>query len=384
MSNDPTTMARALRAADAALSPDAPTLHRWAAEELEERGAPHAGWPDHALLLAFHGLVALPDAARFAADVLDLLRLMAPHPHLAGLASAALRDYLMPGDRWAVPPILDAVRGGGPMAPDPAVHALAAIGDRNVIAPLLEVVARPRHPVAASAALVLGRLNAQEAAAPLLALLGRRRDPDVVTALGLLRVPQAAPVVRALLDAAAAVRPDRRSERDGGMLVAAAHALGRLGDADAGPALRALLDDGDAAVAIAAADALTRLGDARGVAALRAHAHEWEAARRLAQLDPDAGAAALRACWRVDPDLRPPGLARDAGGRQRLLRALGHAGDAEDLPFLAWVAAHDADRTEQGWTLAEEARRAARRIEARHAVARDAPWVVGHLTHAPR
>ncbi len=364
---DVAPLVHALRAADDAFGPAPHSMYGWAADELAERGTPRPGWPDHALLLVYHGVVALPDAGRFAADVARLARLLAPFPHLAWLASAALHDHLMPGDAWALPLILDAVRGAGPLAPEPAVHALATIGDRAVVDPLLDVVSRPRHRVAASAALVLGRLRAREAAAPLLGLLGRRRDPEVVTALGLLGVREAAPVLLALLDGAR-TRPSRRTERDAELLVATARALGRLGDADAGEApraLRALLDDPEVAVVVAAADALTRLGDAAGEPALHAHLFDWEAARRLAQLGHEDGVAAMRACYRADPHARPRGLPRDAAGRRRLLQALAHEGDAADLPFLAWVAAHDTDRTEQGWTFAEEARRAIHRVAAR-------------------
>ncbi|MGZ8455933.1 MAG: hypothetical protein ACXWZ4_04985, partial [Gemmatirosa sp.] len=72
MANAPTTMLRALHETADALAPGAPILHRWAATELEDRGAPDAGWPPHALALLLHGMVALPDAARFAPEILGL------------------------------------------------------------------------------------------------------------------------------------------------------------------------------------------------------------------------------------------------------------------------------------------------------------------------
>ncbi|WP_284350186.1 hypothetical protein [Roseisolibacter agri] len=370
LATDVAPLVHALRAADDTFGPAPHTMYGWAADELEERGAPRPGWPDHALLLVYQGVVALPEAGRFAADVGRLVRLMAPFPHLAWLVSAALHEHLMPGDAWAVPLLLDAAQGAGTLAPEPAVRALAVIGDRAVVDPLLDVVSQPRHRVATSAALVLGRLRAREAAAPLLGLLGRRRDPEVVTALGLLGVREAAPVLHALLDAARLARPSRRTERDAELLAATARALGRIGDAGASASLRALLDDPYVDVALAAADALTRLDDPDGARRLHAHLYVWEAARRLAQLGHADGVAAMRACYRADPNARPRGLARDPGGRRLLLQALGHEGDAADLAFVHWVAAHDVDRTEQGWTLAEEARRAARRIEARASDAR--------------
>jgi HEAT repeat protein len=395
MANTPTTMLRALHETAEALAPGAPILYRWAAEELQARGAPHAGWASHALALVLHATVALPDAARFAPEILGLLRAMAPHPQVAWLATSALRDYLLPGDRWAVPVLVDAVRGRGPLAPAPAIEALGVVGDPAAIPPLLDVVGRPGHLLAPVAALALGRLGAHEAVPALLALLGRARESAVVTALGLLRASEAAPVLRAMLPAllgGVGARYLGRGGADDALLVAVAQAIGRIGGEDAAAVLRPLLARGHSPVAVAAADALTRLGDAGGVALLRAHAHEWEAARRLAQLDLPDGAAAMRTCYRADPRFWPRGATRDVRGRQQLLRALGYAGEEDDLLFLAWVAAHDDERTELGWTLAEEARRAARRIALRgapratphapHAAPRgDAPTVV-HLTHA--
>ncbi|MGZ8471184.1 MAG: HEAT repeat domain-containing protein [Gemmatirosa sp.] len=402
MANAPTTMLCALHETADALAPGAPILHRWAATELEDRGAPDTRWPPHALALVLHAMVALPDAARFAPEILGLLRTMAPHPQVSWLAASALRDYLMPGDRWAVPVLVDALGGRGLLAPGPAMEALAVVGDPAAIPPLLEIVARPGHTLAPVAALALGRLGAHEAVPALLALLGRAREPAVVTALGLLRALQAAPVLRSMLPAllrTVGAGYLGRGGADDALLVAVAHAIGRIADADAASALRPLLDRGHSPVAVAAADALTRLGDAGGIAVLRAHAHEWDAARRLAQLDLPDGALALRACYRADPRFWPRGMTRDARGRQQLLRALGYAGEEDDLLFLAWVAAHDDDRTELGWTLAEEARRAARRIamrgttrlaplaprdacaDALTATPPDAPTVV-HLTHA--
>jgi HEAT repeat protein len=218
------------------------------------------------------------------------------------------------------------------------------------------------------------------AAAALLVLaeqLAARPQLETIEALGWLGDPDAAP----LLAPAEIARVRRQRSETGEWWVAVVtEALGRSGGDAARAPLHALMQAGDED-ALHAAAALSRLGDPAGTAFLREAVADWdgapwgieppgakwEAVRRLGAIGDEAAAELQRRWYRTDPTIRPGSWPRQPADRWRWLQEIGRSGDAGDLPFLRWVAAHDRDASEKGWALGREAERALRRISWREA-----------------
>jgi HEAT repeat protein len=128
------------------------------------------------------------------------------------------------GDAAALEPLFDSLYAEDLGTRAESATALGAIGDSRASEPLLRALQDPDAGVRRAAATSLGLLAAQRAVTPLIAALGEERNSEVVRqavvmALGRIRSLEAVPaLVKALDDAGDSVT------------VAAAHALGQIGD----------------------------------------------------------------------------------------------------------------------------------------------------------
>jgi HEAT repeat protein len=143
-----------------------------------------------------------------------------------------------------------------------AARALGEFGDPCVLEPLAEAMEDPAPEVSLAAAKAVSRLDVPERAAVLRKALvagsiGSRAGVEVrilaATQLGLLEDRESVPILLRALEEAPAVA------------AAAARALGRIGDPVACRSVRPLLDSGFAHLRLAAIDAVMSLGDAEAV-----------------------------------------------------------------------------------------------------------------------
>ena len=177
--------------------------------------------------------------------------------------------------------------------------------------PLLAKLARGSGAPAAPAIGALGMIGGEDAARALARALGRQRETYVririIRALGVTRAKRALkPLLGAFADDRALVR------------IEVARALGRLGDADAAPRLRAALVEGRTvtAVKIAAATALAILGDTGGIAALES---------ALSSRSPELGAVAVRGLAAIAAGPRVPGADEIERTRARAVQGIAAA-----------------------------------------------------------
>ncbi len=211
------------------------------------------------------------------------------------------------GDAPARQAVLQQVLSSDAVVRRAAVSAIGELGDASAVASLCKALA------AASAT------EAREVEAALIRLGGRDQTDQALVGELKAAVPALRPQLIAVLARRGArssmsVLLDQACGEDGGSAQAAFAALGRLGDANALPAVL---------------DALANLkaGDARSQA-------ETAAARVLAKLtDPSARSAAVRATLNTSPDVAT---------RCSLIRLLGKCGDTAALAAVK-AAAADAD-----------------------------------------
>lgn len=152
------------------------------------------------------------------------------------------------GDRRAIPPLVEMLRGQGPR--DSAARALAAFG-RAAVEPLIGLLDHPNKDVRFFAAKSLGEIGDPSAAGPLTKLLGdeyiivRKKAAQALAEIGRASVPHLLEVLE-------------RGGREA--LVSACEALGELGDVRAVEPLKRLLAHEDELVRLRASQALRRSG----------------------------------------------------------------------------------------------------------------------------
>lgn len=360
-------------------------MYAFAAEELEENGLPAAGQDYFSLNSVFHGLLALPNRADYADMLLAAFTLLNTHPEY-GPPISSLDSYLMPGDTWIVDALLEIVTSfvsqpeqrtraqaditamKQSMVALAAIGVLGLVGDARAGDVLLTALSYPDARCSTAAARALGELRATAALEPIIALLRQRREPHMIAALGMLRTSEGTDFLRELLN-------EYRAEQaiyfgDYTRVVRALlEALASSGEQRIIPAMVPFLAVADPAVNLAAAMALSRLGDERGLPiiyeALHNEESRWDAAKCLIERNDPAGLPVLIDWYHHDP-YRYPDHTRDPASRLARLHELSRYGDTGDIPFLEWVAGYDQGPTQQGWSVAEEARRAIERIRARH------------------
>jgi HEAT repeat protein len=214
--------------------------------------------------LAFPAMAALAAIgdSRVTPRLMPLLRL----PDLRDAAADALGEL---GDAGVVPPLVHALNDGDSALP--VIRALARLHDRyearfgagavvmeafqHALLPagaqrILDVIATVRADDARALVLVLGWLRGAAVERALTRLLGR---PEVRAEAVEAIVRQGRGIVDLLIEQLAGADDDTR--------IAAVHALGRIGDSRAAPALADALH-GDRLLAVAAAGALAAIGDA--------------------------------------------------------------------------------------------------------------------------
>jgi HEAT repeat protein len=212
------------------------------------------------------------------------------------------RPAAAPALALAVGPLCGALKDEDAAVRVSAATALGWIGDPRALAPLVRCLKDEDERCRAAAALALGMLRSLAALRPLARALGDASAvvrQQVAESLGLLGDPIAADL---LLD----VLADEEETLE--VWAAAARALGHLHLPQALPVLRALLEAPEPALRMAAVEALGRLGFGRAYRWLvpllwreSDRAVRYAAARAVAQLAP---ARQSRARWRLRLALR--------------------------------------------------------------------------------
>lgn len=360
------------------------TLYSYAFEELEDAGIPDRQWEWSSLNITLYGLMALPNRADFADLILHILELCGHEPYM--LPIAAFNDYLMPDDQWAsaflIKQILPVITAGNPPSPAAmneqqqmqqvqaaaAIPPLGVVGDAAAVEVLTAALRYPNRCFAVNAAQALGELRAATAEQPLMELVRQQREPAAITALGQLRTAASGTFLRDLLIEYQAEQAIYFGDYTK-VVCALLPAVAQQGDQAAIPALAWFLDVPDREVNLAAAKALSRLGDRRGLALIRKAMNtrymRRDAARHMLGMgDPEGLSTLIDWYWR-DPDGYSTRTERSQSDQQHFLHLLRRADEPGDQRFLEWVAANDFRQTGQGWSFAEEARRALAHIQAR-------------------
>lgn len=365
-----------------------PTFYALAASEVRRLDrATSVSW---SCTLILDAVLALPDYETSRSLARALLPMVIDRDGLLSAPAAhTLNDYLIPGDSWALEPllaVLDATRAaaaqGNPQADPPAslasIWAVGALRDRRPVPTLIALLNYPDQMLARAAATVLGELGDRRAVTPLIAAVRTARNSDAAIALGRLEAREA---FEALLEqwhwyvdeemtAVAQGIPTNTVEQDATvelMFGALAQALGRLGRQEAIQPLASFIPfmyNYDQVVRIELAIALHRLGDGRAFAriteALTDHnvAMRQRPARYLLERGDERALPTLIDSYLQDED--------DIAGRQSLIRTLDRFGDRWDVPLLLWIQQHDHTLSEtEGWPLSTAATRAIARITAR-------------------
>jgi len=305
-------------------------------------------------------------------------------------AARIINENATPEDRWAIAPLH--ARLAAAHAPDspisrlelrasimPITTALGLVGDASVVATLVAALTQPDERLAAAAG-ALGEIGDPRAITPLVTALRQRPSAGIAQALGALAAADAQEaLLSALQTCLARVHAEEEEESEeesddtSDLLNAITDALGRIGATHARAPLADLLKHADDAVRLHAAIALSRLGDARATPLIVAvvtdrlggyRSKRWAAAKRLAEQDDPRGLASMLNIYQ-HKDRIYQHRDSDIPTRHAMIRDLGRYGDSRDIALLRWVAQHDAAPTDQGWTLAEAATRAIKRINAR-------------------
>ncbi len=353
--------------------PHHPTIYSWAADELEKMlrtGSVRDYWT---LQTIFHAALALQDRQNYTDLLLETLDQIIDHDGtIPYIVARSLDDTLLPGDTWAIEPILKQVEKftSSPHA-DPmqagvtsvAVRCLGLFSEPSIRKPLIELLNNSDESLAGSAALALAEQEETEAIPILLLIFSRRPTPDIITALGKIRAREAVPhLIASLEDYYQSIL--KKKTGTGELTRATLLALGDIGDPAALELVRKMMELPSRGIALQAAMALSKLGDDSGLPLILKRRGTWEASLRLIELGHNEGLPAMIRNYRVDTAF--PRGDREATSRQNLLHELGRLREPAVFPLLEWVQQNDFEQTASGWTLAEEARRAAERITARN------------------
>jgi HEAT repeat protein len=352
--------------------PHHPTIYSWAADALEKMlrtGGVRDYW---ALQTIFHGALALQNRQDYIDLLLETLDQIIDHDGMIPYTVArALDDTLLPDDTWAIEPILSQVEKTFATSQTNPLHAgvtsvairsLGVFSEFSIRKPLIQLLDSPDELLAGSAALALAEQREIEAAPILLLIFTRQPTPDVITALGKLRARQAVPYLIASLEDYYQSKLKKKTGT-GELIRATLLALGEIGDPAALEPVRRMMELPSRGIALQAALALSKLGDDSGLPLILKRQGTWEASLHLIELGHIEGLPAVIQNYRVDTAF--PRASREATSRQNLLRELGRQEGPAVFPLLEWVQQNDFEQTASGWTLAEEARRAAERIAAR-------------------
>jgi HEAT repeat protein len=228
----------------------------------------------------------------------------ASSPQVRAAAADALGCLEDPGH---VDPLIIALRGDPfPVVRCKAAQSLGLLGDTAALHPLLDSLFAEDLGTRAESATALGALGDERASEPLLRAL---QDPDAgvrraaATSLGLLAARRA---VEPLI---AALEEERNSDA---VRQAVVMALGRIRCLEAVPALIKALDDAGDSVTVAAAHALGQIGDPRALEALEQCRRGWLEPRLVKQACEEAIHAIRRRAGKYGGEVSP---AASAGGR---------------------------------------------------------------------
>lgn len=368
-------------------APEDSSLFLFAAEALEQ-GAPTASRDIWDLQSILHGLLALPDHGPLVALLKQTLQaIVAQHGCLPLMLTSAFDTYLGPQDIWALSVLLAALsplldnptpaQPSGGQSFDPvtfertgaalmAIQALGKIGDPRAVPVLTSLLDHANPQVAKLAAQTLGAMRAESSADAVVAASQRHDGPEAIRALGQLGTPAAIARLAELLEAQREPQAVYRGDY-AGRTAAMIEALAEAGQAHFADQIAVFLESPEDEVAVAAARALLQFGDTRGQGMLRELLGDWqfgtEAARALAAIGDAEAMAVLQDWYWRSPSRFPP--ERDVNDRVALLRDFERTGQLGDIGFLEWVAANDNSQTDQGWSVAETARRVIRTIRER-------------------
>lgn len=365
-----------------------PTLYAIAASQIRRlEHAPTASWNRIGVL---HAVLALPDRAAAGTMFHALLPTVTePDGLLSAQAAHALNAYLIPGDTWALEPLLMVIDAAlaaaaqgqaqaAPPATQASIWAIGALRDRRAVPTLIALLNFPDHTLTDAAASVLGELGDRRVIAPLINAVQRSRNPEAALALGRLHATEAfEPLLeqwnqylQAEMAAVARGIPTNTVEEDATvelMFGALAQALGRLGRQEAIQPLAAFIpfmDTYDQTVRLELAIALHRLGDEQAFGRITDALTD----RRIGFRRRPARYLLERGDARALPTLITS-YQTDAGGtprRQTRIKTLSRFGDHWDVPLLAWIQQHDHTPSEtEGWPLSVAAGHAITRIMAR-------------------
>lgn len=362
-----------------------PTFYALAADEI--RRLDRATSWTYTLLL--DSVLALPNHEASRTMARELLPMVTDRDGLLTTPAAhTLNEYLIPGDSWALEPLLTVIDAAlaaaaqgqahaAPSATQASIWAIGALRDRAAVPTLIALLNYPDQALTNAAANVLGELGDLRAISPLINAVQRSHNPEAVIALGRLHATEAfEPLLEQwnqYLQAEIAMAqgiPTNTVEQDATvalMFGALAQALGLLGQQQAIQPLAAFIPfmyNYEEDVRLELAIALHRLGDDRAFARITESLTDRHVdmrrrpARYLLEHGDARGLPALIDSYLRDND--------DTMERQALIYDLGRFGDHWDLPLLQWIQQHDHTLSENtGWPLSVAAGHAIARVIAR-------------------
>ncbi|GAB4498320.1 MAG: hypothetical protein OHK003_10060 [Anaerolineales bacterium] len=350
----------------------AQSIYYWAADQL--KGDPFSQEPFEVLSIAV-GLAALTDKQTIQEVCLYYFLQAIANPITANLAMESFRRYLHPNDVWAFEALTELAGSKNDMASQ-AVFGLGILNNEKAVETLFKLARTNDKNVSHSAVVELAKRGDLRAVEILITKSKKRKwgDGELIHALGRLRTQDALPYLLELSQQFRAAKLSKyfhdEDEEKSYTFDSLLYAFGQIGGDAALDEARQWFEHENQSLREQAALALLDLGDTSGLGVLEAAAparlseFQWQAGRCLLRNKYPRGLEHMIEHYQTALNILPS-RKRGNSDRANLIHSLRWDFDPSDLEFLNWVTQNDFDPTEQGWTLAEEARRTIDFIQAK-------------------